>query len=77
MDKTPDIIIYNIKTNNTETDFRRFIKELELGSPIAILNLKASNRSNQDTSNWQRQIITSISWKTMLKKQPNEQTIKK
>jgi hypothetical protein len=61
MDKTPDIIIYNIKTNNTETDFRRFIKELELGSPIAILNLKASNRSNQDTSNWQRQIITSIS----------------
>ncbi len=46
--KTPDIIIYNIrKTNNTESDFRQFIKELELGSPIAILNLKATNRSNQ------------------------------
>jgi len=48
MDRTPDIILYNIrKTNNTEKDFRQFIKELDLGSPIAILELTESNKSNQ------------------------------
>jgi len=49
MEKTPDIIIYNIKkTNNTETDFKRFLKDLEFGSPIAILSFKESNRSNNN-----------------------------
>jgi hypothetical protein len=52
MEKTPDIIIYNIrKTTDTETELRKFIKELELGSPINIIKFQDSNRSNNKSTN--------------------------
>ncbi len=53
-------------TNNTETDFKKFIKELDLGSPIAILTLQNNNRSNHNkaTNAFLRLHDTSLHTKT-------------